>query len=167
MYAAVFVLAVGLVLYVVGRPLIGPDAVPEGFWLEPEGAPSALERERILTALAEVENDYQMNKLSPGDYEELKARYTRMALALLPASALRAAAPPQRRSARDERSFLADVEAEAEALLTSLAEAGGPTGASASADGTDSGSLARFCHSCGAALAHPGQRYCQACGQAL
>ncbi len=162
MYAVVFGLAVGLVLYVVGRPLISPDAVLEGFWFEPAEESAELEREKALATLAEVENDYQMNKLSAADYEELKARYTRRALALMQAPSARRTlgagrpSPASRAAAaRDARLLLADAEAEAEVMLASLAEADGLTG-----------SGARFCHHCGAALPHPGQRFCHACGQA-
>lgn len=156
MYAVVLVLAVGLVLYVVGRPLISPDAVLEGFWFEPAEESAELEREKALAALAEVENDYQMNKLSATDYEELKARYTRRALALMQAppaehtpSVGHSSLTGRTASSRNARVLQADAEAEAEIMLASLAEA----------------AEARFCHHCGAALAHPGQRFCQACGQ--
>lgn len=181
MYAVVFGLAVVLVLYVVGRPLISPDAVLEGFWFEPSGQSDALEREKALAALAEVENDYQMNKLSAADYEELKARYTRRALALMQAPGVghprgtgrgaRGAASGSTAAGRKARLVQADAEAEAEVMLVSLteaveaadaadaAEASGPSGASGMAQG-------RFCHCCGAALLRPGQRFCQTCGAA-
>lgn len=174
MYAVVFGLAVVLVLCVVGRPLISPEAVLEGFWFEPPRESAALEREKALAALAEVENDYQMNKLSAADYEELKARYTRRALALMQAPTAgrvrgagrgRVASAGPTAAGRKARLVQADAEAEAEVMLASLTEAVEAAEASG-ASGASGMARARFCHYCGAALLRPGQRFCHACGEA-
>ncbi|TDA68572.1 MAG: hypothetical protein D9V47_07370 [Clostridia bacterium] len=82
-------LVVGLALvvvvaYLVGAPLLraepeSPDLEPE--WREEEELETR--REAVFTTLGEIEFDYQMGKLSQGDYESLSREYKRQAVQVL------------------------------------------------------------------------------------
>lgn len=86
MYTVVLLALLGMIVLLVGLPLLRP-APDTGDEVEAPGDdapdPAMTERERVLGALAEVEYDYHMNKLSEADYRELKERYTWQAMELL------------------------------------------------------------------------------------
>jgi hypothetical protein len=76
--ALLAVLVGGAVLWVVLSPLLRPElprALPPEP-IDPEETPKGI----ALTALKEIEFDRETGKLSPADYELLKARYTAVAL---------------------------------------------------------------------------------------
>ncbi len=113
-----------------------------------------------LAALKEIEFDRETGKLSDGDYEFLKQKYTVEALA-----ALRA----------DADTTPADLEAQVAARVVTL-QAGGTVSAECGVCGAHAGPGARFCPACGTSLQGPtacakcgidlpsGSRYCAACG---
>jgi len=113
-----------------------------------------------LAALKEIEFDRETGKLSDGDYQFLRQKYTVEAL-----SALRA----------DESAAPADLEAQVAARVATLRGDGGAS-ATCGACGAHAGPGARFCPECGTALRGPtacakcgtdlpsGSRYCAACG---
>lgn len=156
MYAVVLVLVLGIVLYLIGRPLVRPDGGEEAAVLPGRADTSEVERERVFAALAEVENDYQMHKLSEADYQELKGQYARQAVQYLKASAGSGPArvvPAPRRASADLRQI--EAEAEAEVALALGAVRGQPAAAP--------GSL--HCPHCGAELLSVGQKFCHVCGK--
>ena len=156
MYAVVLALALVIVLYLIGRPLFQPDWDEEAQLLQGRVDASEMERERVFAALVEVENDYQMNKLSEADYQELKRQYTRQALEYLKNSA--SPSPAGMRPARRKpRPDLKQVEAEAEAEVA-LA-----LGAAAGRPAAVPGSL--YCPHCGAEMLSVGQKFCHVCGR--
>ena len=106
--AAVLGLAI---VWIVFQPLARPGrgAPRPAEPLDPEETPRGV----ALTALREIEFDRATGKLSDADYEDLKARYTTVALAALRAEA--AATGP------------ADVEAMIAARVRGLRSAGGST----------------------------------------
>lgn len=113
-----------------------------------------------LAALKEIEFDRETGKLSDGDYEFLKQKYTVEALA-----ALRA----------DEDATPADIEAQVAARVATI-QTGGAAGGDCGVCGAHAGPGARFCPACGTSLHGPtacakcgidlssGSRYCAACG---
>jgi len=113
-----------------------------------------------LAALKEIEFDRETGKLSDGDYEFLKQKYTVEAL-----SALRA----------DQDATPADLEAQVAARVATL-RADGTAGADCGACGAHAGPGARFCPACGNSFQGPtacakcgidlpaGSRFCAACG---
>ena len=157
--AVVGVLALAWVLEPLLRPVAGspPDDEP----LDPEETRRGI----ALAALKEIEFDRATGKLSDGDYQELKARYTDTALAALRAEA--AGGGPD------------DVEAMIAGRVRSLrsARASTPSPAPACpACGPRPEPDAVFCSSCGSRLTAPGacgqcgatlppdSRFCESCG---
>ena len=158
--AAVLGLAI---LWMVVQPLARPGAGPPrpAEPLDPEESPRGV----ALAALKEIEFDRATGKLSDGDYQELKARYTDTALAALRAEA--AGGGPD------------DVEAMIAGRVRSLrsARASTPSPAPACpACGPRPEPDAVFCSSCGSRLTAPGacghcgatlppdSRFCESCG---
>ncbi|HLQ22486.1 MAG TPA: zinc ribbon domain-containing protein [Gemmatimonadales bacterium] len=147
--AAVLGLAI---LWIVFQPLARPGrgAPRPAEPLDPEETPRGV----ALTALREIEFDRATGKLSDADYEDLKARYTTVALAALRAEA--AATGP------------ADVEAMIAGRVRSLRSAGGSTPSPAPecpACGPRPEADAVFCSACGVRLEPPA--WCEQCGAML
>lgn len=161
---AVLAAAVALiVLWIVLRPLARRDsaAPPAAEPLDPEETPKGV----ALAALKEIEFDRATGKLSDPDYEQLKARYTRAAVAALRVEAARGAPD--------------DVEAMIAGRVRGLRFAGASTPPSAPACATCGPCPepdAVFCSSCGLRLRAPeacphcaaplplDSRFCEACG---
>lgn len=70
-----------MVVYLVGSPLFRKEDIPEFDW-ELEGSGGGT-KSALFTALAEIEFDYKMGKMSEEDYQELKQKYKPEAVALL------------------------------------------------------------------------------------
>lgn len=170
----------GVALWLVLQPLIRPakrlSGPPEP--VDPEETPKGI----ALTALKEIEFDRETGKLSDGDYEFLKAKYTGAAL-----EAMRVDAAAEAGAASD------DVEAVIAARVRALRSASAPTPSDAAADLTAAGPAsgpgplcltcgprpetdAIFCSTCGRRLPEratcdrcgtvlqPDSRFCEACG---
>jgi Double zinc ribbon len=145
--AAVLGLAI---LWIVFQPLARPGrgAPRPAEPLDPEETPRGV----ALTALREIEFDRATGKLSDADYEDLKARYTTVALAAL----------------RAEAAGPADVEAMIAGRVRSLRFAGGSTPSPAPecpACGPRPEADAVFCSACGVRLEAPA--WCEQCGAIL
>ena len=148
-----------LALFVVLRPLFSPPQPGRDISepLEPEETPKGV----ALTALKDIEFDRETGKLSDGDYELLKRKYTAEAL-----DALRA---------EEQATARTDVEAMIAARVRSLrsAPAGGAAcstcGPRPEADAAFCSGCGRrlqaggACERCGAPLA-PDSRFCEGCG---
>ena len=172
MYAVVFALVLAMAIYLAGRPFFQPDPEEEALLLLGPRAAADRERDRVLAALTEIENDYQTGKLSNADYEELKHEYARKALEFLKAdtgpapsaaplsSALvgggRGTAPGRSGSSR-RKAAGRDLEAEAEAEIALALAA--PAGTALAG--------MPHCPHCGVELLGAAQKFCHACGGAL
>ncbi len=157
--------AVGAVL----QPLFGGTVGRRDGVREPEVEfedieESASPKIQALLALKEIEFDHATGKLSDGDYEELKAKYSKRALEAIEAE--------ERGDVEPAAEAAAGVSDAAEELVRLAAEgklAVCPTcGPRPEAD-------AAFCSDCGAALTRPEPaaeapakgRFCEACGNQL
>jgi len=169
--AALAVLVGAAVLWLVLSPLIRPEALralPQEP-IDPEETPKGI----ALTALKEIEFDRETGKLSPADYELLKAKYTAAAL-----EALR----------QETEAGSGDIEAIVAAKVRALRFASAATSPNPSPASPDSSSRcatcgprpepdAIFCSSCGRRLAPglacdrcgaalaPDSKFCEACGR--
>ncbi len=143
-------IVVGLLLVLIvggmiGIPLLRNEEAEAGELespgLEDAPAPQApgASRDAVFKELNEIEFDYQMKKLSDEDYQLLKDRYSRMAVAILKEEEV------------EEKSAIDEVEREVEAELERAEDAG----------------EAGFCTHCGAALKTAGQAFCHKCGGKL
>lgn len=118
-------------------------------------------RERAVEALREIEFDRATGKLADGDYEMLKARYTRQAVAAM----------------RSESGAALVDESEIEAAIRRAREAqvSVPScsvhGPRPEPDAIYCSECGRFlkgaCVHCGATASAPGARYCVGCGHRL
>jgi hypothetical protein len=147
--AAVLGLAV---LWIVFQPLARPGrgAPRPAEPLDPEETPRGV----ALTALREIEFDRATAKLSDADYEDLKARYTAIALAALRAE-------PAATAPADVETMIAD-------RVRSLRSAGGSTPSPAPecpVCGRRPEADAVFCSACGVRLQAPA--WCEQCGAML
>lgn len=120
-----------------------------------------------LEALREIEFDQATGKLSDSDYEELKAKYTAMALAELRDQDDAAIASVAREA-------LAEGEDPVEAAVRAVqsrrpnCRSCGPRPESDSVYCSSCGSyLPGACGSCGAKITQPGARFCTGCGGQL
>jgi hypothetical protein len=121
----------------------------------------AARRERAVEALREIEFDRATGKLADGDYEMLKARYTRQAVAAM----------------RSESGAALVDESEIEAAIRRAreAQANVPScsvhGPRPEPDAIYCSECGRFlkgaCIHCGATTSAPGARYCEGCGHRL
>jgi ribosomal protein L40E len=145
------VLAVGALCYVL-FPLLAGTGRPRPRAAAPP-MPS-LENEAVA-ALREIEFDRVTGKLSDGDYEELRGRYTERALA-----ALRAAGTPPEDAA--EAAVLAY-----RLRLRSCARCGPRLEPDAVYCSSCGSFLPGSCGSCGAAVTEAGAAFCTACGRQL
>lgn len=168
--AAAFAVGLFLVILVL-QPLVSREPaghVPADDLAEPEDTPKAV----ALAALREIEFDRATGKLSDVDYEFLKARYTNIALAALRADDADAPAVG---------AGVIDLEALVASRRRQLADArrhATPGAPSCATCGPRPEPDARFCSSCGVALAEarchgcgaaavPGAFYCEMCGVTL
>ena len=150
MYTVVLVLVLAAVFYLVGLPLFRPDPEEEALLLWTPAPSADLERERVFGALAELEADYQMNKLSEADYRELKAEYVRQAAGYLKSA-------PSRESVGHKAGVdWSALEAEAEAEVALALKLAGEAGVAVTT---------AYCPHCGAQLLSAGQKFCHACGK--
>ena len=144
-----------LVLWLVFEPFVhSPDpalALPE------PPAPEETPRGAALLALKEIEFDRETGKLSPEDYEMLKARWSAEAL--------------QAMAVEDSASRAAAVAGDPEALIASQKQrlrsaraSGTPEPPLCAACGPRPEPDARFCSSCGRGI---GTGFCSSCGAPL
>lgn len=103
-------------------------------------------RDQTYAAIKELEFDYQMGKLTPGDYQEVRARYEETAVSLLEQL---------------------DRVKKGQVALGPLCPSCGATLEKASQFCSQCGAgLPQFCSGCGSAL-EEGDRFCSYCGQAV
>jgi hypothetical protein len=149
------VLAVGALAYVLFPLLVASAPVPRH--LRRYGAPSVAPEQDAVVALREIEFDRATGKLSDGDYDELRTRYTQQALA-----ALRVGDGAQ--SPDDE------AEAAVSAFRSQLKQCT-TCGPRPEPDATYCSSCGKFlpgvCGSCGASVTEPGAAFCISCGRQL
>lgn len=142
-------------------PLFRTDAGAASVPYSPARADVPARRERAVEALREIEFDRATGKLSDADYEMLKARYTRQAVAAM----------------RSESGAATVDESEVEAAIRRAreAQAGLPTcavhGPRPEPDAIYCSECGRFlggaCANCGATPSAPGARFCEGCGHRL
>ncbi|HTY06004.1 MAG TPA: hypothetical protein VMC86_05785 [Gemmatimonadales bacterium] len=161
-FIAGLLLAVGMV-WLVLDPILRPgprgDATPaDDAAADPDD--DLTPRAVALRALSEIEFDRATGKLSAGDYESLKARYTRDAVdalrapqAVAPAPVASAPLPPSPPPAP----LASPVPARASA----------PAGAACPVHGPVPARGAVYCPTCGRRLGGAAAGYCGACGQPL
>jgi hypothetical protein len=148
------ILAVGALAYVLFPLLVGP--APAARHMRRYGAPSPAPEQDAVVALREIEFDRVTGKLSDGDYDELRTRYTQRALEAL--RALDASSP--------------DDEAEAAVLayrsrLKQCARCGPRPEPDAMYCSSCGSFLPGACGSCGATVTEPGAAFCTSCGRQL
>jgi hypothetical protein len=163
------VLALGALSYVLWPLLNEQVAAPEA--RRPGAPPAAADEESLAsTALREIEFDRATGKLSDDDYEELKAKYTRLAEA---EAATGAGAPPlERLDVVALAASATDDPVEAAVRAVQARRPACPTcGPRPESDARYCSGCGHFlpgaCASCGAAVAMPGARFCNACGVPL
>lgn len=139
-----------LVLAFIGYPLLRPA---EGAAVCPIAKDDYelpdLEKEKdvVFSTLNEIEYDYQMNKLSGQDYNELKNEYTQKAVLLLKEEDSEAGEV----YGAIEREVEAELEAE---IKDEIAQVPGEA-------------TIEFCYHCGERLLSPNQQFCHRCGGKL
>lgn len=175
-YEAVAAVAVGLaVLWLALGPLIRPaprqPAAVEP--LDPEETPKGV----ALTALKEIEFDRETGKLSDADYEQLKAKYTSIAIAAMraeaaadqeAAAAANAAADSVANATAGNFATSGDIEAmiaRQVRLIRSARSTAPPSAPVCASCGPRPEPDALFCSSCGARLRVPVE--CARCGAPL
>ena len=142
-------------------PLFRADAGAMIAPYSPARADIGARRERAVEALREIEFDQATGKLSDADYEMLKARYTRQAVAAMRSEA--------------DASAVDESEIEAAIRRARAAQAEGPAcgvhGMRPESDAIYCSDCGRFlgggCAHCGAGTSAPGARFCEACGHRL
>lgn len=149
------VLAVGALAYVLFPLLMpSPPALRHARMIG-AAAPPTPEQDAVV-ALREIEFDRVTGKLSDADYDELKARYTRRALAAWRAGGADVAEDAAEAAVRAYRSRLKEC-------VT--------CGPRPESDATYCSSCGRFlpgvCGSCGVAVTEPGAAFCVSCGRQL
>jgi hypothetical protein len=149
------ILAVGALAYVLFPLLVAPVAVT---WQSRSrgAAPTATPEQDAVIALREIEFDRATGKLSDGDYEELRTRYTQQALAALRAG--------------DADSLEDAAEAAVLAYRSRLKQCA-TCGPRPEPDATYCSNCGKFlpggCGSCGAPVTEPGAAFCTSCGRQL
>jgi len=121
--------------------------------------PRLNEGESAIAALREIEFDRATGKLSEGDYAELKARYTKEAIAVM-----------RRAKATDADSLDDEIEAAVKAYRESHATCPehGPRPEPDAVYCSDCGRYLRDrCAGCGAPVVERDARYCVSCGDRL
>ena len=127
----------------------------------PERSRLQAQRERLLDAIQELDNDHGMGKVPPDEYQQQRRQ-----LAIKGANVLRQL--DQLSDAAPETGLEAELEAQVAELKQQLVSPGSRVSASASDEpaGHLSADQARYCPACGTA-ASPGDRFCTNCGTAL
>lgn len=148
------ILAVGALAYVLFPLLVAPALTPRT--VRPYGPPSIAPEQDAVVALREIEFDRATGKLSDGDYEELRTRYTRDALAALRAGD---AGSPEDAA---EAAVLAY-----RSRLKQCATCGPRPEPDATYCSTCGTFLPGACGSCGAAVTERGAAFCTSCGRQL
>lgn len=98
------IVVASVAFYLVANPLVNPpQSLEEGEGEIREG------QEELLAALAEVEQDYQLGKITAEDYNFLKEKYG--------AQAIKGAAQVERKAAKKQRSLEARLQKELEQEL--------------------------------------------------
>ncbi len=149
--------AMGWVLAPLFRAGAGSIVAP----YSPARADIGARRERAVEALREIEFDQATGKLSDDDYEMLKTRYTRQAVAAMRSEA--------------DASTVDESEIEAAIRRAREAQAQGPAcsvhGMRPEPDAIYCSECGRFlggaCAHCGARTSAPGARFCEGCGHRL
>ena len=142
-------------------PLFRADGAPAVAPSSPARHELPARRERAVEALREIEFDRATGKLSDADYEMLKERYTRQAVAAM----------------RSESGAAAVDESEIEAAIRRAREAQASVpsctvhGPRPEPDAVYCSECGRFlggaCAHCGATPSAPGARFCEGCGHRL
>ena len=171
LYEAIAAALVALaVLAVLVGPLTGPGGAAQLGTDEPED-PEDTPKGIALAALREIEFDRATGKLSDEDYEELKAKYTVEALAVLRAESV----PDTLHFAEAGASDVAPADAVEAMIADRVRRLSGVRcpgcGPRPESDALFCSSCGRSltmggCASCGAALV-PGSRFCESCGTAV
>lgn len=121
----------------------------------------AARRERAVEALREIEFDRATGKLADADYEMLKSRYTRQAVAAMRSESGGALVDESQIEAAIRRAR----EAQAAAPVCSV------HGPRPEADAIYCSECGRYlrgaCANCGATTSAPGARFCEGCGHRL
>lgn len=153
------------VAFIVARPLLERAAAGEP---EPAQAEALLfERDRVLSALRDLDFDHATGKLPDDDYAVQRARLVAEGTAVL--KQLDALAPS---AAPGAAPVSPDLDAELEAAIArrrsrpAPAALPKPLDAEIEAAVTERRQVARFCSQCGHPL-QPGDRFCGACGAAV
>ena len=153
-------LAIGAMAWVL-TPLFRPGADVVLAPASPARQDVAARRERAVEALREIEFDRATGKLSDADYDMLKTRYTRQAVAAM----------------RQESGAALVDESEIEAAIRRAREAQSRTGSCIvhgprpEGDALYCSECGRFlggaCANCGATTSAPGAQFCEGCGHRL
>ena len=149
-------LAVGALIYVLYPLFAGAGAVPVPARATAEQTAGAAEQEAVV-ALREIEFDRVTGKLSDGDYDELRARYTERAL-----DAMRRGASPASPEDAVEAAVLAY-----KARLKQCARCGPRPEPDAVYCSNCGHYLPGACGACGSAVNEPAAAFCAACGRHL
>ena len=152
------------VSFFVALPLLRPAGTPS---IERETSEASLrreleaERDRLLLAVADLDQDFQAGKLSEEDYQALRDRYKSAAMTVMRRLDLVAPGTPS----GDEAATPADLESAPGAGLrsTSSESGAGQDGGARMPAPTASQAEARFCTQCGRRL-DPQDRFCARCG---
>jgi cytochrome c-type biogenesis protein CcmI len=154
-------LVVGTVLAIVGLAVVLYPLFAEPGPERTTPVPVAAgDRQRAVDALREIEFDRETGKLSDTDYAELKAEYTREALAAMRAE----------ESAAAEAATLDPAEAAVlryRQRVPSCTRCGPRPEPDAEYCSNCGLFLAGACGHCGAVVTEPGAAFCASCGQAL
>jgi hypothetical protein len=148
-------LAVGALAYVLFPLFVGTYLSPVRQVVSPAQGASSMEKEAVV-ALREIEFDRATGKLSDGDYDELKARYTERALAAMRIGAIGAPDDPVEAAVLAYR-----------ARLRSCVRCGPRPEPDAAYCSNCGHYLPGECGACGASVEEAGAAFCTSCGRQL
>jgi hypothetical protein len=148
-------LAVGALAYVLLPLFVGATIVPPRRGASAREGAASMEKEAVV-ALREIEFDRATGKLSDGDYDELKSRYTERALAAMRVVASGAPDDPVEAAVLAYR-----------ARLRSCARCGPRPEPDAAYCSNCGHYLPGECGSCGAGVEEAGAAFCASCGRQL
>lgn len=160
--------ALAFVLY----PVFVEPASHDGRRTRRSGARDASEGGASVEALREIEFDRQTGKLADGDYAQLKAAYTRQAVADMRAADARGAEADAARRAEESRARGVPDPVEVAVLAyrqrrRECADCGPRPEADAVFCSQCGRYLAGACQNCSAVVSEPGARFCARCGHTL
>lgn len=147
-------LLLGLALIVVSAVLVGypllvrSDGEQQAAFVDDDGEERESHRERVFTALNDIEFDYRTHKLSGEDYQELRAELASEAVSILKEEEEEAKIRSRLEESLIDEELEREIQAELEKRLA--AETSNPK-----------------CPHCGAPLIEKKQRFCQSCGVRL